>query len=157
MLHEEPARHPRVDVWEMLSRSEDETRSLGKSLGATLDRGAVVLLVGEMGAGKTMFAQGLCHGLGVDGWANSPTFTLINEHQGRVRVYHCDFYRLADAAELSTLALDDVLYGDGVALIEWPEIAEEWLPEEAIRVTITRQSPTERHIRVEGVARPRNV
>ncbi len=140
--------------WEVLSRSEDETRRIGLSIGEGLRPGVVVLLVGQMGAGKTMLAQGLCHGLGVDAWASSPTFTLINEYVGRVRVYHCDFYRLADPAELATLALDEVLYGDGVALIEWPEVAEEWLPEDPVRITLARQSASERLIRCEGFPRP---
>ena len=144
-------------AWEVVSRSEEETRALGRALGASLQSGAVVLLVGEMGAGKTMLAQGLCHGLGVDAWASSPTFTLINEYEGRHHVYHCDFYRLTDPAELATLALDEVFEGDGVAIVEWPEIAEEWIDEAAIRITLTRRSPTERHIRVEGHPRPEGV
>ena len=145
------------NVWEIVSESEDATRELGRRIGECLGDGAVVLLAGAMGAGKTMLAQGLCHGLGVEEWANSPTFTLINEYDGRVRVYHCDFYRLTDEAELSTLALDEVLYGKGVALIEWPEIAESWVPHGAVRVSLSREGPTRRRIRVSGVPRPGGV
>jgi len=139
-------------AWSRTTHSAAETRTLGARLAKRLKPGDVVLLWGDLGSGKTTLAQGICHGLEVVAWANSPTFTLINEYDGRladgrpVRVYHCDFYRLRDSDELNTLALDEVFYGDGVALVEWPKIAEEWLPQEAIRVHLTRLGPHKRQI-----------
>ncbi|HDS74815.1 MAG TPA: tRNA (adenosine(37)-N6)-threonylcarbamoyltransferase complex ATPase subunit type 1 TsaE, partial [Firmicutes bacterium] len=118
---------------------------------------------GSLGAGKTTLVQGICHGLGVTAWANSPTFTLINEYVGTrngepLRVYHCDFYRIDDPEELATLALDEVFYGDGVTLVEWPDVAEEWAPDDAVRVKITRIGANERRLlaTLEDVGRRRS-
>ena len=130
--------------------SPEATHMLGERLGRALGPGDVVLLQGDLGAGKTTFVQGVCHGLGVKEWANSPTFTLINEYTGRLRVHHCDFYRLEEPEELYTLALDDIVYGSGVTLIEWPEVALEWLPRDARRVRITRTGPLERRFEISG-------
>ena len=140
------------------SHSADQTRAFGGRLAASLRQGSVVLLYGDLGSGKTTLAQGIVRSLGVNQWANSPSFTLINEYDGRlrdngatpVRIYHCDFYRLSDPDELNTLALDDVLYSPGVALVEWPEIAEEWVPTDAMCVRLTRTGVEERGIRVTG-------
>ncbi len=134
-----------------VTTSAEETRTLGERFAASLHPGSVVLLSGSLGAGKTTLVQGICHGLGVAAWANSPTFTLINEYVGTrndepLRVYHCDFYRIDDPDELATLALDEVFYGDGITLVEWPDVAEEWAPEDAVRVTITRTGAATRRI-----------
>jgi tRNA threonylcarbamoyladenosine biosynthesis protein TsaE len=137
-----------------ITHSAEETRSFGKRLARHLRSGNVVLLYGDLGSGKTTLAQGIVRGLGVEQWASSPSFTLINQYDGRlrddhktpVRIYHCDFYRLSDPDELDTLALDEVFYGDGIALVEWPEIAEEWVPKEAMRVRIVRRGSETRGI-----------
>ena len=136
------------------THSDDETRAFGRKIAARLEPGSVVLLEGDLGAGKTTLVQGICHGLGVDAWANSPTFTLINEYVGNsngteLRVYHCDFYRIDDPDELQTLAIDEVFYGDGISLVEWPDVAAEWAPPHAVRIAITRTGAEDRHIRVE--------
>jgi len=139
--------------WTVTTTSPKATRELGRRLAGRLKAGDVVLLYGDLGSGKTTLAQGICCGLGVDGWANSPTFTLINEYRGRLVVYHCDFYRIADPGELATVALDEALYGGGVALVEWPEVAEGWTPPDAIRVRITAMGPRKRAFEVEGIER----
>lgn len=99
--------------------SEQETEALGRALGKLLFPGAVILLDGDLGAGKTVFARGVARGLGVEATVQSPTFTLLNAHTGRLPFYHFDLYRLETEDELYDLGFDEVLDGDGVSLVEW--------------------------------------
>ena len=140
-----------ADFWTARTDSPEETCRLGEEIAEHLKPGHVVLLAGDLGSGKTTLAQGICHGLGVTEWASSPTYILISEYRGRVAVYHCDFYRIGDPSELDMLAVDDVFYGDGVALVEWPEVAEEWVPPDAIRIRIAAEGPTTRRFTVSGL------
>ena len=104
-----------------LSHSEHETARLGQELASTLGPGAVVLLHGELGAGKTAFVRGMAAALGVAAdEVSSPTFTLVQEYRGRLRLYHVDLYRLACAAETDDLGLDD-MSESGILAIEWAE------------------------------------
>lgn len=120
------------------SDSPDKTYTWGTVLGALLNRGDVVALVGELGAGKTTLTQGIVRGLGVaeDRYIGSPTFTLINEYEGRVPVYHLDFYRIEFPSEVVQLGLEEYLEGDGVAIIEWADKIEALLPEEHMMVRL---------------------
>ncbi len=104
--------------------SEADTRNLGIRLAAMLRPGDVVFLSGELGAGKSVLARGIAAGLGVEGPMPSPTFTLMQPYEGRVRVHHFDLYRLSGPDELFAAGLWDYL-GDGVSLVEWPENALE--------------------------------
>ena len=106
----------------VVSRSEDDTAAVARTLAATLSGGAVVLLSGDLGAGKTAFVRGLAEGLGVDPTeVSSPTFTLIQEYRGgRVPLFHVDLYRL-QTAEVDELGLDDERMMEGVTAIEWPD------------------------------------
>jgi tRNA threonylcarbamoyladenosine biosynthesis protein TsaE len=105
-----------------LTRSEEETHTLARQLAATLEAGDVVLLSGNLGAGKTAFVRGLAAGLGIDPReVSSPTFTLIHEYRGgRLTLYHVDLYRL-DQAATTDLGLEEMGVADGVLAIEWPE------------------------------------
>lgn len=105
-----------------ITRSEGETEAVGRQLASSLERGAVVLLSGELGAGKTAFVRGMASGLGVDpGDVSSPTFTLIQEYRGgRLTLYHVDLYRLR-AIEVEDLGLDDERMAEGITAIEWPD------------------------------------
>jgi len=103
------------------TRSEAETMSLGRKLAERLPPGAVVLLFGNLGAGKTAFVRGLAEGLGASpGEVTSPTFTLIQEYAGPTPLYHVDLYRLTPA-EADDLGLDELVAGDGVVAIEWAD------------------------------------
>lgn len=102
---------------------------LGKKVGEGLQAGDVVALIGELGAGKTTFMQGLAQGLGVVGYVKSPSFTLVHKYEGRVPVYHLDLYRLGDVNEIYELGIEEYIYGDGVCVIEWAEKAYSLLPE----------------------------
>jgi tRNA threonylcarbamoyladenosine biosynthesis protein TsaE len=118
------------------TQSEDETAHVARELGATLSAGDVVLLVGDLGAGKTAFVRGLAEGLGIGGdEVSSPTFTLVQEYRrGRLRLIHADLFRLNDPREIEDLGLDE-LAADGVLAIEWAEKLPR-PPEAAIQVRI---------------------
>ena len=112
-----------------ISASADETVALGRAVAATLRRGDVLALCGELGAGKTHFVKGLAAGLGTPSSVTSPTFTLIHEYPGgRLPLYHFDFYRLDDADAALRIGLDEYLFGDGVCVIEWAEKFPALLP-----------------------------
>ncbi len=137
---------PRITV----SSSEAETYETGRALAAGLCPGDVVLLEGQLGAGKTVFARGLAAGLGVDPEdVRSPTFTLVNPYRGRVPVYHVDLYRIEVPDDLDELGLEEILGGDGVAVIEWPERLGGYLPERAVRVRLRDLGGTDRQISIE--------
>lgn len=115
--------------------------ALGRALGDSLNRGAVVALVGELGAGKTCFVRGLARGLGIpDAVAiTSPTFTVVNTYdQGRIPLYHFDLYRLADEDELEAIGYRDFVGTDGVAVLEWADKIPAALPDRYLEVVITQ-------------------
>ncbi|MDQ4074915.1 MAG: tRNA (adenosine(37)-N6)-threonylcarbamoyltransferase complex ATPase subunit type 1 TsaE [Chloroflexota bacterium] len=117
------------------SYSPAQTRRFGSRLGALVQPGDVILLRGDLGSGKTHFAQGIAQGLGVTEPVRSPTFTLINEYQeGRIPMYHIDLYRLEGDEEIATIGLEEYLDADGVVVVEWPEKGERWLPEDALHL-----------------------
>lgn len=127
---------------EVRSESVARTRALGARLGGVLAPGDVVLLRGELGAGKTVFAQGIGAGLGVVEPINSPTFTLLKEYDGHMPLFHFDLYRIDDPSELFALGFEQYFGGEGVCVVEWSERGEEagtgaapW-PEEWLRVTL---------------------
>jgi tRNA threonylcarbamoyladenosine biosynthesis protein TsaE len=128
------------------THSPEETQRLGEALGRLLKPGDVVTLAGEMGAGKTAFAQGVGKGLGVDDPVSSPTFALVHEYEGRFPVWHLDTYRVASLDELSDLSWDDLLSGGGVILVEWPERIAPALPPERLDVTLKYRAGDTRNI-----------
>ena len=131
------------------THSEAETADVGRDLSSTLSPGSIVLLCGDLGAGKTVFVQGLAQGLGISrGEVSSPTFTLMQEYRGgRLPLLHVDLYRLNDAREIDDLGLDE-LGADGVLAIEWAEkLADP--PRDAIRVSITDSGENERVVIIE--------
>ena len=134
------------DTLDFISHSEAQTRRLGARLATLLNPGDVVALVGELGSGKTRWVQGVCKGLDVTDPVVSPTFTLVNEYQGRCPVYHIDLYRITDSAELFTFGLEEYLYGSGISLIEWADRAEDSLPDEYLTVELHHLEETKRRI-----------
>jgi tRNA threonylcarbamoyladenosine biosynthesis protein TsaE len=107
----------------VVTRSDTETRRWGMKLGHSLSGGDIIGLVGELGVGKTCFTRGVAEGLAVskNAWIRSPSFTLINEYEGRLPIYHIDLYRIGSREETEGLNLREYLYGDGVSLVEWFE------------------------------------
>jgi len=123
-------------VSQIRTQDAEETRDVGRRLGGTLQPGDVVALTGPLGAGKTVFAQGVAESLGIDEPVTSPTFTLISEYEGRMPFYHMDLYRLGTPDEFAWLGVEEMLNGSGVSLVEWSEKAGEELPDRAIHVRI---------------------
>ena len=112
-----------------ISHSPDETITLGRTIAATIRRGDVLALCGDLGAGKTHFVKGVAAGLGASASVTSPTFTLIHEYPGgRLPLYHFDFYRLDDEDEALKIGLDEYLDGDGACVIEWADKFPALLP-----------------------------
>lgn len=136
------------------SRSPEETRRIGEALGIVLGPRDVVACVGELGAGKTCFLQGVARGLGVAEPATSPTFVLINQYQGRCPVYHVDAYRTESLTEILDLGVEEILWGDGVTIIEWGEKLLPLLPARSIVVRIEGLGEEPREIMLEGLAEP---
>lgn len=131
-----------------LTRSEEETIALGEKLAAELPAKAVVLLIGNLGAGKTTLAKGIVTGLGVADPAevSSPTFTLIHEYGPGV--YHIDLYRLETPAEVATLGLDEIFDREAVVLIEWGEKFLPLLPDERVEIRLRTLDENSREIEV---------
>ncbi|MBR6525176.1 MAG: tRNA (adenosine(37)-N6)-threonylcarbamoyltransferase complex ATPase subunit type 1 TsaE [Clostridia bacterium] len=121
-----------------LTHSFRETQELGSRLAQHLRAGDVVTLCGDLGAGKSEFSRGVARGLGITGPVPSPSFTILNTYEGREMFYHFDWYRIADPQELYDIGLDEFVGGDGIALIEWSERAEECLPEDYLQVCIEK-------------------
>jgi len=134
----------------VISHSADETRAAGERLGARLEAGAVVACIGELGAGKTCFIQGLARGLGVETPVTSPTFVLINEYRGRLPVHHLDAYRTDSLLEVLDLGIEEMMHGDGVTVIEWADKLLPILPAHTITVTIDGLGDEPRRIVIEG-------
>ncbi|OGK79394.1 MAG: tRNA (adenosine(37)-N6)-threonylcarbamoyltransferase complex ATPase subunit type 1 TsaE [Candidatus Rokubacteria bacterium GWC2_70_16] len=134
----------------VVSRSPEETRAIGARLGERLGPGAVVGCIGELGAGKTCFLQGLAAGLGVTSPVTSPTFVLVNHYRGRLPVYHLDAYRTASLGELLDLGVEEMFHGDGVTIIEWADKLLPLLPPAALIVRIAGLGDEPREIVIEG-------
>src|SRR5947209_13945980 len=131
--------------------STEETEALGRRLAGLLFPGAVVALIGPLGAGKTHFVRAVVEGLGGDGRrVSSPTFALIHEYAARLPVYHFDTYRLPDEAAFADLGVGEYFDGDGVCLVEWADRVEGVLPVEHLRVTIEVTGETTRRFTVAG-------
>ena len=134
-----------------VSHSEADTRDLAARFAGVLRPGDAVLLHGDLGAGKSVFVRGAALALGVTGAMPSPTYTLLIPYEGDVKLYHFDLYRLSDPEEFYAAGLDEFVGGDGVALIEWPEMAE-LDPEGAVHVRIERSplGDEAREIEIDG-------
>lgn len=131
-----------------VTHSAGETQALGGALASLLQPGDVVLLVGELGAGKTCFTQGLAHALGVDEQVTSPTFTLMREYRGRIPLYHLDAYRLEGVADLYSIGVEEYLDRDGALVVEWGDRARDFFDMDLLEVTFAfGDDEEERHIR----------
>lgn len=122
------------------TNSPEETLSLGIEIGKNAAPGSIYTLDGELGTGKTVLAQGIARGLGIEENVCSPTFTIMEIHEGgRLALYHFDVYRIADPDEMYEIGFDEFLFGNGVTLVEWSTLIEELIPKEAIRIGISKE------------------
>jgi tRNA threonylcarbamoyladenosine biosynthesis protein TsaE len=135
--------------WKLITHSPEETRELGRSIGRFALAGDIYLLVGQLGAGKTCLTQGIAWGLDIQEYTLSPSFVIMRELHGRLLLYHIDFYRLDNIAEIADLGLDDYLYGRGVCVIEWAEKGLDILPDDHLLVKINYVSDIERSFEIE--------
>lgn len=134
------------------SSGVNETVYWGRMLGKRLEAGSIIGLIGELGAGKTYFVKGVAEGLEVleNQYVTSPTFTLINEYQGNINLYHFDLYRIQDEREIERLGYEEYLFGDGVVIIEWAEKMLRLLPDELLMVEIIREDENTRQLILKG-------
>ncbi|MCH7906119.1 MAG: tRNA (adenosine(37)-N6)-threonylcarbamoyltransferase complex ATPase subunit type 1 TsaE [Chloroflexi bacterium] len=141
----DPNNEPCCETLTVLTRSEAETVRLGRAVGQALKPRDVVLLSGELGAGKTRFVEGMARGIESPSETRSPTFVLVNEYAGRLLLAHCDLFRLSGPEETAELGLDDYLDRDAALAVEWPERARGEFPVEALEMQITfGESPDDR-------------
>jgi tRNA threonylcarbamoyladenosine biosynthesis protein TsaE len=118
--------------------SAEQTKELGYKLGSTLHKGDIVCISGDLGVGKTIFSGGIGKALGVERYITSPTFTIVNEYDGVIPLYHFDVYRISSPEEMYEIGFEEYLDGEGVVIIEWAELIESILPDRCIRVTIEK-------------------
>jgi tRNA threonylcarbamoyladenosine biosynthesis protein TsaE len=141
-----------------VTEGAEQTKAIGAGLGRLLRPGDVVLLHGDLGAGKTTLTQGIAQGLGVREQIQSPTFTLVAEHAGQtatgkpITLYHLDLYRLAGAEDLESFGWEQYLAPvDGVSVVEWPERAGTWLPEEYLLVRLEPDGVDRRRVAIGAI------
>ena len=137
------------DIMIMISSSETETFNLGVRLGEKLKAGTVLSLNGDLGAGKTQLTKGIAKGMGIEDYVTSPSFTILNEYEGRVRLYHFDVYRIEDVNEMYEIGFEEYLFGDGVCIVEWGDMVEEILPENTIHIKIKRLDEDKRELTID--------
>lgn len=135
-----------ADTLELVSHSPEETQRVGEVLGRNASSGDIILLVGELGAGKTCLTQGIARGLGVKEPARSPTFVLVSQYRGRLPLYHADLYRVNNVEEVWDLGLDDYLFGEGITVVEWAEKAPEVFPSEHLLIKLEYLGENERRL-----------
>ena len=123
-------------VWETFS--PEETEAIGEQMGQAAKPARVYSLDGDLGVGKTVFTKGFARGLGITEHVTSPTFTIINEYNGRIPLYHFDVYRISCEEEMDDTGYEDYFYGEGVSLVEWASIIPNLMPKETIRITIEK-------------------
>lgn len=126
--------------------------NIAKSLASSLNPGTVIALDGELGAGKTVFVKGIAMGLGIFENITSPTFTIVKEYSGRLKLYHFDVYRIEDSSELFEIGFDEYINGEGVSVIEWAVNIEDTLPSDTIYINIEGSGYSQRKIEIGGNA-----
>ena len=152
MSHADKLKQPSTSI-ECLTTSPEMTQAYGAKLGALLQPGDVVALIGDLGTGKTCLTHGIARGLGLlpDQQVSSPSYVLIHEYQARCPIYHIDLYRIHRSDEIVDLGLEEYLYGRGICVIEWAERASEWLPPEHLRIYLHWVDEHTRRLKLEAI------
>ncbi|MFK4998566.1 tRNA (adenosine(37)-N6)-threonylcarbamoyltransferase complex ATPase subunit type 1 TsaE [Bacillus sp. N9] len=138
-----------MPMYEIVTNKTDETHVIAKRLGCLLQKGDVILLEGDLGAGKTTFTKGIAEGLQIKKTVNSPTFTIIKEYMGKLPLYHMDVYRVADAYE--DLGFDEYFYGDGVTVVEWAHLIQDQLPSHHLIISLYHEGENRRKLHFQPV------
>lgn len=135
---------------EFITHTPEETINLGKAIGSLLKKGDVIAMQGTLAAGKTTITKGIAQALEISENITSPTFCLISEYYGKMPLYHMDVYRLEGSEDFINLGTDDMIYGDGVSIIEWSEKIMDELPKKTIILKITPLEDGSRQIQIEN-------
>jgi tRNA threonylcarbamoyladenosine biosynthesis protein TsaE len=138
-----------MNTLKFTTHSADQTQKVGISIGKLAEPGDLFLLIGDLGTGKTCLTQGIAYGLDIQEYTLSPSFVIMRELHGRLPLYHMDFYRLENIAEISDLGLDDYLFGKGVCVIEWANRGLNVLPEDHLLIGIDYLAENERSFVIE--------
>lgn len=136
---------------ELLSNSFEETLDWGFKIGKMLKPGDIVALNGNLGAGKTSISKGIALGLGIEDEITSPSYTIVSEYEGTIPLYHMDMYRIDGVEEFELLGVDELLFGQGVSLIEWSERIIEYLPDDCKSLNIDILDNGQRKITLKGI------
>ena len=136
---------------QLITASADETIVLGAKIGELLNAGDIITLHGSLGSGKTTIVKGIACALGIEDEITSPSFTLISEYEGRLPLYHMDLYRIDSIEEFELLGAEELLYGNGVSIIEWAEKIDQLLPDSCISISFALHDDGRRTIRVDGI------
>lgn len=134
----------------LVCKTEDDMVKLGNRFGRLAKPGMVISLRGSLGAGKTVFARGVARSLGIEEAIVSPTFTLVQEYDGTLSMYHMDLYRISSQEDFEMIGGEDMLYSDGVCLIEWSEIIHDMLPKDTIFINITVNPDQSRTVEIDS-------
>ena len=138
-----------MKIEKIISSGPEETKAFGKHLAKCLKSGDIVCLFGDLGSGKTTLIKGIAAGLNISPTkVNSPTFVLMNIHEGRLPLFHFDLYRLENIHGINSIGYDEFLYGDGVSVIEWADRLGEFLPEEYLKIEMKHKKLDERVIQL---------
>ncbi len=135
----------------IVCNNRGETIALGQKVAAKCAPGTIIALQGQLGSGKTTLVQGIALGLGIQEIITSPTFVIIAEYDGPLPLYHFDLYRLSSSTEFEDLGAEELLYGQGLSVIEWSERITDILPEGCVKISITITGPETRTFAVEGL------
>jgi len=130
----------------IITKSSEETKKLGREISKLVQPGDLLAFYGELGTGKTCFIQGISEGLGIKDYVTSPSFTIINEYQGKIPIYHFDLFRLNDMEEIAELGYEEYFFGVGLTVVEWAEKMETLLPKNYLRIDIKFKNYSERII-----------
>jgi len=133
-------------VFQINSLNPYQTQQIGTSIGELAQAGDLILLVGDLGAGKTCLTQGIGWGTGFEGYTTSPSFVLVREYQGKIPLYHIDLYRLDNIEEIAELGIDDYLCGEGICVIEWADKALDYFPADHLFIRLDYMGNNERQL-----------
>ena len=132
-----------------ITNTVEETIELGKKIGRSLEPGDIICIDGDLGSGKTHLTKGIALGLGIDEHITSPTFNIVNEYEGKIKLYHFDVYRVNDPDEIAAIGFDEYIFSDAVSVIEWSDYIKELIPDDHIQINIANESETRRSINIE--------
>lgn len=123
---------------EFVVTTVEETCKIGELLGALVNPGDIICLIGDLGTGKTHLTKGIAKGLNIVDHVTSPTFTIVNEYTGRLKLYHFDVYRVNDPEEIEAIGFDEYIFSDAVSIIEWANYIQELIPRNNLTITIEK-------------------